>query len=166
MRFQALIRCTRLRFNLTEQHICFIVAPSGATCRANNYMRLLLMLIRIVLLTAIPVFCVYGAEVCRESSGEMPSLECAQIDLVRNDAQLNQYYKKLISALETEPGRKDLLRQSQRAWIAFRDAHCEYDASAFSGGKMESLVDVICRNSMTTTRNKQFKFMLKAFLGL
>lgn len=58
------------------------------------------------------------------------------------DARLNTAYSALMQRLE--PPRTTGLRDAQRAWIALRDADCEFAASAFEGGSMQSLVGAGC----------------------
>src|SRR5262249_52142347 len=50
--------------------------------------------------------------------------ECNGEELDRQDARLNNTYKKLISKLP--PDRKEALLKAQRAWIKFREANCDY----------------------------------------
>src|SRR5262245_18840934 len=49
-------------------------------------------------------------------------INCILAETMRQDARLNENYKKLISKLPTE--RKNALVEAQRAWIKFRDANC------------------------------------------
>lgn len=57
-------------------------------------------------------------------------IECYGVAQTRWDAELNAHYQRLMNTLN--PGQQALLKQSQRAWIAFRDAqlasiHAVYD---------------------------------------
>src|SRR5262249_15707971 len=49
-------------------------------------------------------------------------INCMLAETRRQDARLNENYKRLISKLPTE--RKNGLVEAQRAWIKFRDANC------------------------------------------
>ena len=51
-------------------------------------------------------------------------LQCGGEELDRQDARLNDAYKKLLSKLS--PDRKKALLKAQRAWIKFREANCDY----------------------------------------
>jgi uncharacterized protein YecT (DUF1311 family) len=64
--------------------------------------------------------------VCMDKSngvtGEM--LDCISAELARQDARLNESYKRLLSKLSAK--RKEGLLEAQRAWIKFRDANCNF----------------------------------------
>jgi uncharacterized protein YecT (DUF1311 family) len=49
------------------------------------------------------------------------------------------------------------LRQSERAWIAFRDADCSYQAMWEYGGTGAGLIDVDCQYQMTVQRIKSLR---------
>ena len=59
---------------------------------------------------------------------------CAFQDYQRADAKLNAAYKKRVASLEK--AQLERLRTAQRAWIAFRDAQCRYEAGVYEGGSM------------------------------
>lgn len=74
------------------------------------------------------------------------------------DKELNKVYKQLTSKLE--PHQKKLLVESQRQWIKFRDADCDFVASEFEGGSVQPLVINECMTERTKTRIKELKEML------
>lgn len=78
---------------------------------------------------------------------------CAHEDYIKADHALNSVYGVLMNTLE-EP-RKAKLKASERAWIAFRDAQCEFEASAFEGGTMQPMVFSACMADVTRARAKQ-----------
>jgi uncharacterized protein YecT (DUF1311 family) len=53
-------------------------------------------------------------------------LNCIAAETSRQDAQLNENYKKLMSNVSEH--RKKLLLEAQGAWIRFRDANCSFYA--------------------------------------
>jgi uncharacterized protein YecT (DUF1311 family) len=53
--------------------------------------------------------------------------QCASFSFYEADAELNKSYEKQMSRIET-PKIKKRLRDSQRAWIIFRDKACLYEA--------------------------------------
>jgi uncharacterized protein YecT (DUF1311 family) len=55
------------------------------------------------------------------------------------------------------PGYFASLLEAQRAWIAFRDAHCRSEAYAFRGGSMEPLINATCRTALTELRIEQLR---------
>ena len=62
----------------------------------------------------------------------------AELHAARADKKLNVVYKKLLPTLDDE-GQK-LLRESQRAWVIFRDAEAALAADEARGGSMAPLL--------------------------
>jgi uncharacterized protein YecT (DUF1311 family) len=52
--------------------------------------------------------------------------QCASFSFYEADAELNKSYEEQMSRIET-PKIKKRLRDSQRAWIVFRDKACRYE---------------------------------------
>lgn len=78
-------------------------------------------------------------------------------DFHKADAELNTTYAALMAKLpDSESKRK--LKESQRAWIAFRDAEAAFAADQFRGG---SAAPVLRWTSMTETTEQRIK-QLKA----
>ena len=84
--------------------------------------------------------------------------ECNGEELDRQDARLNDVYKKLISKLS--PDRKKALLKAQRAWIKFREANCDswFDPQGGTAARMNSSG---CLLTMTATRAKELEGMLE-----
>ena len=80
---------------------------------------------------------------------------CAVDERVRADRELNQAYQALLPTLE--PERRELLRVAQRAWIAFRDAHCAFEESEFAGGSMAPMIESLCVARLTEERTRELK---------
>src|SRR5262249_8206185 len=85
--------------------------------------------------------------------------ECTGEELDRQDARLNDAYKKLMSKLSRD--RKKALLKAQRAWIKFREANCDYYFDP-DGGKAAHLNASGCLLTMTATRIKDLEGMLEA----
>lgn len=71
------------------------------------------------------------------------------------DKALNNVYRSYRANLgkETQAG----LRKAQRAWIAFRDAECEFQASAVEGGSAQPMVRNGCLAALTRERTEVLK---------
>ena len=84
---------------------------------------------------------------------------CASEQLEAADKQLNQTYKALLSAQETDA--KSKLITAQRAWVAFRDAD-KYFAYAHSGegGSLAGLIALNHVLDLTLQREKELKEFL------
>jgi len=63
---------------------------------------------------------------CMEKSGGVTSAmqDCIATELLRQDARLNKAYKAAMAPLTAS--RKKQLLSAQRAWLAFRDANCQF----------------------------------------
>jgi uncharacterized protein YecT (DUF1311 family) len=79
-------------------------------------------------------------EACLDkAAGVTPAMiDCISAELKRQDALLNQNYRKLIATLST--GRRKALQEAQRAWIKFRDTNCDfyYDPDGGSASRIDA----------------------------
>lgn len=59
------------------------------------------------------------------------------------------------------PGYFDTLLAAQRAWIAFRDAHCASEGYLFRGGSAEPMVVSGCKAGLTRERTLQLRALVE-----
>jgi len=85
-------------------------------------------------------------------------LQCDGEELDRQDARLNDAYKKLMSKLSHD--RKKALLKAQRAWIKFREANCDYWYDPHGGTAARSNASG-CLLTMTAARTKELEGMLE-----
>lgn len=104
---------------------------------------------------------------CDDPQNQMEMNVCAGLDFERADAELNAAWRVAIAdarAADAEldrrydqrPTTEAKLREAQRAWLVFRDAHCTvqgYDEAR--GGSMEPMVYGACRARLTRERTAQ-----------
>ncbi|WP_182803052.1 lysozyme inhibitor LprI family protein [Paracoccus sp. MC1862] len=74
---------------------------------------------------------------------------CLSPETAQWDEMLNAAYAELRQSPEA---RAVALRDAQRAWIAFVDAACTYEASAYEGGSLAGVVGGTCRMQRTAER--------------
>src|SRR5206468_9111147 len=74
-------------------------------------------------------------------------------DFKKADAELNSTYAALMAKLPDADSKRKL-KESQRAWIAFRDAEAAFAADQFRGG---SAAPVLRWTSMTETTEQRIK---------
>jgi uncharacterized protein YecT (DUF1311 family) len=102
---------------------------------------------------------------CANAMAQIEMNICAGRAFERADAELNTLWREVIShardndrsgengAMEgddrTEEG---TLREAQRAWVTFRDAHCTWEGFSERGGSMEPMVYEECRERLTRAR--------------
>ena len=93
---------------------------------------------------------------CMDKSNGVTSelLGCISAEYDRQDARLNENYKRLMSKLS--PKRKEGLLEAQRAWLKFRDANCSfyYDPE---GGSAAHLAGTDCTLNATADRATELK---------
>jgi uncharacterized protein YecT (DUF1311 family) len=81
--------------------------------------------------------------------------QCRAQEYQKADAKLNEAYKPLLAALDDE--HQVLLKAAQRAWLAFRDAECQLQASQAMHGSLESFLQSTCLQALTEARIKDLK---------
>jgi uncharacterized protein YecT (DUF1311 family) len=80
----------------------------------------------------------------------------ARTDFEHADATLNKTYKALLGRLpDAESKRK--LQESQRAWIAFRDAEASFAADQLRGGSAAAVIRYTSMQQSTEQRIKQLQ---------
>jgi uncharacterized protein YecT (DUF1311 family) len=71
------------------------------------------------------------------------------------DRALNAQYQAALARISA-PSRL-LLRDAQRAWVAFRDAQCKFEINGVQGGTAVALVQAGCRKQLTELRTRQLQ---------
>jgi len=106
---------------------------------------------------------------CDDPQNQMEMNMCAGLDFERADAELNILWRQVIASArardreldrryDQRPTSEAKLREAQRAWLVFRDAHCTvqgYDEAR--GGSMEPMVYGACRAELTRQRTAQLR---------
>ncbi|MEO7177729.1 MAG: lysozyme inhibitor LprI family protein [Allosphingosinicella sp.] len=107
---------------------------------------------------------------CDNQQNQFEMNACAGIDFARADVELNAVWRMAVaSAREVDrefkafPGHDDragsesVLRNAQRAWLTFRDAHCTFEGYEARGGSMEPMLYNGCRARITRERIAQLR---------
>lgn len=100
---------------------------------------------------------------------------CAHLDYEAADADLNAIWPDVVAAAKLRdedvaemakergvPTTLEALRTAQRAWIAWRDAQCEYESYDVFGGTAQPMVGSACLARLTQDRVAFFKSVLEA----
>jgi uncharacterized protein YecT (DUF1311 family) len=110
-----------------------------------------MMLMILALSVATPLNC--------EEAVTQPDLNaCAARAYQQADKALNRQYVATTLALRREDAagqRLSRLRQAQRAWITFRDAHCDSAFLADIGASLDYTLAIECRTHLTEERTRQ-----------
>jgi uncharacterized protein YecT (DUF1311 family) len=83
----------------------------------------------------------------------------ARAEFEKADAELNKTYEALLTKLPDDES-KQKLKQSQRAWLAFRDAEAAFAADEARGGSMAPTLRYATMTELTQQRIKQLKTRL------
>ena len=102
---------------------------------------------------------------CDNANDQATMNQCAAQQHAAADTELNALYQQISTRLKGQPDRKKLLVETQRAWIAFRDAECTFSASGVEGGSLFPLVYSNCTTDLTKSRVQTFKNYLKCQEG-
>ena len=78
---------------------------------------------------------------------------CAGADYDAANAKLNKTYKEIVGRNDDKTNK--LLQTAQRAWIAFRDAECNYSTSDSEGGSIHPMEVSQCLTRLANDRIKQ-----------
>ena len=118
-----------------------------------------------VLALFLPLMPALADDDCANKPDQSSMNNCAGDAYKAADAALNaQYAQTRKAVLAYDPEGDKLLIAAQRAWVAFRDAHCTASSFAFKGGTMEPFIRGVCLAETTQARTKQLKDMLANYL--
>lgn len=97
---------------------------------------------------------------CMDKAGGVTAsmVECTAAETKRQDIRLNEAYKNLMNTLSAT--RKKELQNTQRLWMKYRDANCNfyYDPN---GGSIVRVTSAGCFMDMTTERANELENFLK-----
>jgi uncharacterized protein YecT (DUF1311 family) len=102
---------------------------------------------------------------CEDVQTQMEMTYCAEQDFAEADELLNTQYKQsrqITKAFDEDAiselqGADAALVTAQRAWVAFRDAHCASYGYQARGGSMEPMLIYACQADLTRQRTEQLK---------
>ncbi|TPW29296.1 lysozyme inhibitor LprI family protein [Pararhizobium mangrovi] len=111
---------------------------------------------------------------CKDPQTQMMMNACAGRDFEGADAALNAVWPKAVAAARKQdaniadetkasgvPSAEEALRESERAWIAYRDAQCSYEGYAAFGGTMQPMLGTECKTRLTEARIAELKEAMK-----
>jgi uncharacterized protein YecT (DUF1311 family) len=100
---------------------------------------------------------------CKTPKTQTEMAQCVGLEAEKSDVALNELLTKI--KVEAEVSDKntgkteyvDALLASQRAWLAFRDSECTWQAFADHGGTSELIYQSMCKAKVTKQRIKQLQ---------
>ena len=122
---------------------------------------------RIFLMTALLAAAVpatYAGE-CDEAQDQVTMTACAEQSYETSDAELNRLYRQIEQRLGDDGEIKELLIQTDRAWVAFRDNECAFASSAVVGGSAYPMTKAMCFDELTANRIEDLRQYLNCEEG-
>ncbi|EQA6238484.1 lysozyme inhibitor LprI family protein [Enterobacter ludwigii] len=90
------------------------------------------------------------AEECANETTQLEMNTCTAQQYQAADKKLNQTYQAAIKRAEAP--QRELLKKAQQAWIALRDADCNFIGSGTEGGSVQPMIISQCLNEKTVER--------------
>ncbi|EPK3898271.1 lysozyme inhibitor LprI family protein [Enterobacter ludwigii] len=90
------------------------------------------------------------AEECANATSQLEMNTCTAQQCQAADKKLNQTYQAAIKRAEAP--QRELLKKAQQAWIALRDADCNFIGSGTEGGSVQPMIISQCLNEKTVER--------------
>ena len=108
---------------------------------------------------------------CNPEGSQAEMNICAYDDFKKADDALNAMYKKAVAYAKEQDdnykGQPELqgamaaLKKAQRAWIDYRDGHCDLAGFAARGGSMEPMLVSGCQADLTQKRTAELKALME-----
>ena len=96
---------------------------------------------------------------CESRSSQAEASRCAYEEYKAADAELNKVYGQLAGVLDAED--KASLKESELAWIKYRDTTCVFESSQYKGGTMRGMIESFCLARVTKARTAELKDQLE-----
>jgi len=91
--------------------------------------------------------------------------QCAGDAYKKADAALNATYRQVMARLKDSEAAAKSLVAAQRAWIAYRDAECDFISSGVEGGSARPMIVAQCLEQLTARRTDDLKALLNCEEG-
>jgi uncharacterized protein YecT (DUF1311 family) len=92
---------------------------------------------------------------CEGNGSQAEASRCAYEEYKAADAELNKIYGRLAGVLDAED--KASLKESELAWIKYRDSACVFESSQYKGGTMRPMIESFCLARVTKARTAELK---------
>ena len=125
------------------------------------------------MIAALPALLMLAAQPldCEDPRNQAEMNECAALAFQEADVALNETWGEVLAyvrsadregapSFDDRPDGEAMLRQAQRAWVTFRDAHCTVIGYEARGGSMESMIFDGCRARVTRERIEQLRGLI------
>jgi len=112
-------------------------------------------------------------QACDTAQSQMELNQCAGEQYKKADARLNTIYRNVLNMMEKdladakdhkdtdqvryEQAAIDKLKAAEKAWIQYRDLHCEAARHQYEGGSMNPMVWGFCMEQVSLDRIEELK---------
>lgn len=125
----------------------------------------------VLLALAFPVAAQVDQWNCADPQFQQEMNYCAALDFEAADRALNVAWKHVKSEIDARDAEMsenmrswgEALLEAQRAWIAYRDAHCTSEGFQFRGGSMEPLIVATCKTHETQSRTQELLLLIETY---
>jgi uncharacterized protein YecT (DUF1311 family) len=107
-------------------------------------------LVLLVLAWAAPAL----ADACDKANTQTDMTICYGGLATKSDAELNRVYRALVARWKDDAKAVEVLRVSERAWVAYRKAECDREGYPTTGGSAQPMIIAMCFKSITDARVK------------
>jgi uncharacterized protein YecT (DUF1311 family) len=107
----------------------------------------------------------FAAESCANASNQSAMNQCADKAYRASDAKLNDLYRQIKARLKDDKDTAKMLVSAQKAWVAYRDAECNFASSGVAQGSMYPMTLAGCLDGETQKRIASFKAYLRCQEG-
>ena len=99
------------------------------------------------------------ADECANANNQMEMNQCTAAQYQAADGKLNQTYQQALK--RASASQQALLKKSQLAWIALRDADCAFLTSGAEGGSVQPMLINQCMADKTVERESFLASLLQ-----
>ncbi|GAJ92435.1 hypothetical protein RRH01S_03_05100 [Rhizobium rhizogenes NBRC 13257] len=147
---------------LATERWCYIFGTSEISFAIDisGGIRMRITAFAIALILATPTFAL-AEQNCGDLTTQTDMNICAGKAYAKSDAELNVLYKQIEARLKDDADTKKLLVSTQKAWVGYRDAECNFSSSKVTGGTVYPFISSSCLNNMTRSRIEDLKGYLK-----
>ena len=118
-------------------------------------MKIGLLALLLLATTAVPARAQRAFPAGCKSDTQLALNECAAARAAAAEAELAKLYRSMQRADSGMSLR--MLRESQRAWIGFRDAHCRWISAGWESGTIQPMYYSLCMERVTRARIRQLR---------
>ncbi|EOZ4641757.1 lysozyme inhibitor LprI family protein [Enterobacter cloacae] len=103
------------------------------------------------------------ADECDKATTQLELNTCSAQQYQAADKKLNQTYQAAIKRAAAP--QRDLLKKAQQAWIALRDADCNFIGSGTEGGSVQPMIISQCLTEKTVEREAYLASLMQCEEG-